>query len=188
MNASVATDWNGEAAPRSMARLASFFYLLTFVTGALALFLHTRLGSISGIVAGACYVVVTLLFYRLFKPVNLKVSLVAACVSLVGCAIGPLGLFLHAFARINPLVIFGIYCLLIGYLIVQSKFLPRLLGLLMLFAGIGWLTFLSSKLAMDLYPFSFVPGLLGEGALTVWLLAKGANEAEWRKQGAAARS
>jgi hypothetical protein len=170
-----------------MARFAGFFYLLTFTTGALALFGRTSLGSVSGMVAGACYVFVTLLFYRLFKPVNPKVSLVAACVSLVGCAVGPLGLFLHSFARINPLVIFGIYCLLIGYLIVQSTFLPRLLGLLMLVAGIGWLTFLSPKLAKDLSPFSFVPGLLGEGALTVWLLVKGANEAEWRKQRAASR-
>jgi len=187
MNASVATEWSGEVVPRSMARLAGFFYLLTFATGALALFVRNSLGSVSGMVAGACYVVVTLLFYRLFKPVNLKVSFVAACVSLTGCAIGPLGLFLHAFARINPLIIFGIYCLLIGYLIARSTFLPRVLGLLMLFAGIGWLTFLSPKLAKDLAPFSFAPGLLGEGSLTVWLLTKGVNEAEWRKQRAASR-
>jgi len=187
MNASVATDLFREVAPRSLARLAGFFYLLTFATGALALFVHTSLGSVSGMVAGACYVMVTLLFYRLFKAVNPKLSLLAACVSLAGCAIGPLGIVLHAFARVNPLVIFGIYCLLIGYLIVQSTFLPRLLGLLMLFAGVGWLTFLSPNLARGLSPFNFVPGLLGEGALTAWLLGKGANEAEWRKQAVASR-
>jgi len=41
------------------------------------------------------------------------------------------------------LVFFGVYCLLIGYLIFRSAFLPRILGVLMGFAGLGWLTFLS---------------------------------------------
>jgi hypothetical protein len=157
--------------PRSMARLAGVFYLLTFATGALALVGRSRLSSASGMVASACYVVVTFLFFHLFKPINRKLSLLAACISLLGCAIGPLSLFIHAFSRINPLIVFGFYCLLIGYLILKSTFLPRALGWLMIFAGLGWLTFLSPALAKQLSPFSFLPGLLGEGALTLWLLA-----------------
>ena len=162
-------------APRFLARIAGIFYLLTFLTGGAALFVHGRLSLAAGLVAGACYVAVTLLFYFLFKPVNKVLSLLAALVSLVGCAIGPLSFVVPAASRINPLVFFGFYCLLIGYLIFMSAFVPRTLGLLMAFAGLGWLTFLSTPLANYLYPYNLAPGILGEGALTLWLLAMGVN-------------
>jgi hypothetical protein len=42
----------------------------------------------------------------------------------------------------------------------------------MVFAGLGWLTFLSPSLATFLYPYNFAPGMIGEGALTLWLLVK----------------
>jgi hypothetical protein len=45
--------------------------------------------------------------------------------------------------KISSLVFFGPYCLLIGYLIFRSTFLPRILGVLMALAGLGWLIFLS---------------------------------------------
>jgi len=46
-----------------------------------------RLGLATGLIATACYVTVTALFYGLFKPVNRSLSLLAAFFSLVGCAI-----------------------------------------------------------------------------------------------------
>ncbi len=58
----------------------------------------------------------TLLFYYIFKPVNRSLSLLAAFFGLVGCALGALTPFDLA-PPINPLVCFGFYCLLIGYLI-----------------------------------------------------------------------
>jgi len=98
---------NAEASPQLKARLAGFFYLLTFLFAGVA--------SLSGklVVSGdaaatatnmlahggllwlgfaaylvvACYVAVTALFYDLFRTVNRSVSLVAAFFSLVGCAI-----------------------------------------------------------------------------------------------------
>ena len=80
------------------------------------------------------------------------------------------------------MVFFGFYCLLIGYLIFRSTFLPRILGVLMAFAGLGWLTFLSPMLANHLSPYIFAPGILGEGALTLWLLAMGVNAERWNEQ------
>jgi hypothetical protein len=171
-----------EASPRLKARIAGVFYLLTFLTGAVALFVRGRLGFAAGLVAGACYIAVTLLFYYIFKPVNRSLSLLAALVSLLGCAVGPLSLFVHAASHISPLVFFGFYCLLIGYLIFRSTFLPRILGALMAFAGLGWLTFLSPSLANHLSPYIFAPGMLGEGALTLWLLVKGVNAQRWQEQ------
>lgn len=154
--------------PRFKARLAGVFYLLTFLGGGLALVVRGKLGVAAGLIAGVCYVAVTLLFYALFKSVSRSLSLIAACVSLVGIAVGPLQL-----KGVHPLVFFGFYCLLIGYLIFRSTFLPRTLGALMAFAGLGWLTFLSPQLAKVLYPYNLAPGIIGEGALTLWLLVFG---------------
>jgi hypothetical protein len=88
---------------------------------------------------------------------------------------------------VNPLAVFGVYCLLIGYLIFQSTFLPRILGLLMAFGGLGWLTFASSELANYFSPYNLAPGILGEGALTVWLLIFGVNAEKWKEQAGAGR-
>ena len=150
------------------ARIAGVFYLLVFVTGGLALVVRGLVGSTAGLMAGLFYIAVTLLFYDLFKPVNRRLSLLAASVSLVGIAVGPV-------LNVNPLPLFGIYCLLIGYLIFKSTFLPRILGVLMAVGGLGWLTFLSPALASYLSPYNFAPGMLGEGALTVWLLVFGVD-------------
>jgi hypothetical protein len=157
------------------ARIAGVFYLLVFVAGITALLVGGRVGMISGVIAAACYLAVTFLFYGIFKPVNRSLSLLAAFISLVGIAIGPLRQFLPALPRINPLVFFGFYCLLIGYLIFRSTFLPRMLGALMVFAGLGWLTFLSPPLGDYLYPYNLAPGIIGEGALTLWLLVMGVD-------------
>ena len=80
------------------------------------------------------------------------------------------------------LVFFGCYCLLIGYLVFRSTFLPRALGVLMVFAGLGWLIFLWPPLANSLFPYVLAPGMLGEGALTLWLLAMGVNEHRWKER------
>ena len=155
----------------TMARWAGIFYLGTFVTGIVALAAGTSM-LVANAVATACYVAVTLLFYTLFRPVNPTVSLVAGVVSAVGCAMNGLSLVNVALLPINPLAVFGVYCVLIGYLITQSPAMPNLLGVAMMIGGASWLTFGVPPLAHVLLPFNYAPGILAEGALTVWLLAK----------------
>lgn len=166
--------------------MAGVFYLLTFVTGIFAFFDRSRVGMAAGVIAGAFYMAVTLLFYYLFKPVDRSLSLIAACFSLAGFLIGVLSALHLDPWHINGLVFFGVYCLLIGVLIFKSTFLPRILGALMAFAGLGWLTFLSADLANYLSPYNLAPGFLGEGALTLWLLVMGVNEERWKEQAGAA--
>lgn len=170
-----------EASPRLKARLAGVFYLLTIVTGAFAaMSSHGR--TEAALIASVCYIAVTVLFYGIFKPVNRSISLLAMLFSLAGCAFGLLSPFHFAPSPIDPLVFFGVYCLLIGFLILKSRFLPRILGVLMVCAGLGWLTFISPALAKYLAPYNLAPGLLGEGALTLWLLVVGVNAQQWKEQ------
>ncbi|HEV2197235.1 MAG TPA: DUF4386 domain-containing protein [Candidatus Acidoferrum sp.] len=180
------TGTKASSLPR--ARTAGVFYLLTILTGAFAAFASGKFlmfADAASLAATACYIVVTLLFYGIFKPVDSSLSLIAAVFSLVGCGLGVLSV-LHLvpsyIKSVNPLVLFGCYCVLIGYLIFRSSFLPRVLGVLMAFGGLGWLTFGSSTLADALTPYNLAPGILGEGALTVWLLAKGVNAQRWQEQ------
>jgi hypothetical protein len=174
-------DRIADLSPRFKARIAGVFYLLTFVTGALALAVASdRL--IANLIATASYIAVTVLFYDMFRPVNKSLSVVAAFFGLLGCGFGALSPFDLAPYHINPLVFFGFYCLLIGYLIFRSTFLPQILGGLMAFGGLGWLTFVSARLANYLSPYNFVPGMLGEGALTLWLLVMGLDVPRWEER------
>jgi hypothetical protein len=240
MNTPVMMERIAEASPRPRARTTSVVYLFYFLTAVSSvLFLKGlvvsgdaaatannilahqplfRLGLATGLIATACYVAVTALFYDLFKPVNRSLSLLAAFFSLVGCAIlafasvfqlAPLvvlrgGQYLSVFKeeQLRALaslflelyglgvsicfVFFGVYCLLIGYLIFKSSFLPRILGVLMAFAGLGWLTFLFPPLANYLSPYNLVLGFLAELALMLWLLVMGVDVQRWREQAGAA--
>jgi hypothetical protein len=114
-----------ETSPRLMARMAGGWWLLYVSLAGLADFARRglivsgeaaatatnilaheplfRLGFAADILAIACYVVMTALFYDLFKPVNRTVSLLAALFSLVGCTIqGFACLF-----QLAPLVVLG---------------------------------------------------------------------------------
>ena len=180
------TDSAQWASPRLKARIAGFFYLITFVAGVFSLKLTS--GKLAAdLTADVAYVAVTVLLYGIFKPVNRNISLIAALISFVGIANGTLTALHRSLFPMNPLVFFGFYCSLIGYLILRSAFLPRVLGVLMALGGLGWLTFASPSLSHALYPYNLAPGIIGEGALTLWLLAVGLNEQRWNEQNASVR-
>ncbi len=225
------------ASPRSLARLAGVFYLITIVLGIFAevvvrgnlvnftdaaqtahqiLTSETlyRLGFAADTVGGISYLIVTWLLYELFKRVNQPVSLLAAFFSLVGIAIGAvasaahlgplillkqasyfsainagelqalvlLSLKLHALGSQIALVFFGCYCLLLGYLIVRSTLIPNIVGALIAVAGLALLlnsftAFLAPAVSRMVGNYFFALDGLGEIALMLWLLIKGADAA-----------
>ncbi len=80
------------------------------------------------------------------------------------------------------MIFFGMHILLLGYLILKSYFLPRMVGALLMFGGLCYLTFLAPPLAASVSPYNFVPGGLAEITLALWLLVKGVNVGRWKEQ------
>jgi hypothetical protein len=98
---------------------------------------------------------------------------------------------LNAQVSIVGFLFFGLHCFLVGSLIVRSRFLPRFVGALLAIGGLGWLilsfaNLLSPSLAGSLSPWIMLPGILGEGVLTLWLLAMAVDAEAWRMQAQAA--
>src|SRR6202140_5128573 len=236
------TDRITEASPRFKARMAGVFQLLEALTAtfgevivlgrlvvsgnaaatAANILGHERLfwlGFASSLIGVACHITWALLMYVLLKPVNRSLSLLAAFVMLVGCAIQTLTSFLYLtpllilkggsslsaftpeqlqalalmFLKLNAyafnidLVFFGLWCVLTGYLIYRSAFLPRILGVLLSISGLGFLTYIYPPLAYRLFfPYIAVASALGEIPLELWLIVMGVNAQRWKEQASAA--
>jgi hypothetical protein len=170
-----------ERSPKITARIAGLIYVAVFSLGIFSLFSRNAIGYAAAMISGLLYIAVTILFYFIFKPAGPRVAFIAAVLSLAGIAIGPLSLLIKPLGVISPLVFFGFYCTLIGYLIFRSTFLPKFLGVLMVFAGLGWFTFVKPSCAPSLAPYVYLPGIIGEGMLTLWLVLFGVNEQRWKK-------
>jgi hypothetical protein len=83
------------------------------------------------------------------------------------------------------LVFFGAYDFLLGVLIVRSTFLTRIIGVLLLIAGVTWIggvmaVFLSPTLAKLVSPFVMASGILSEASLALWLTFVGVNVTKWK--------
>jgi hypothetical protein len=96
----------------------------------------------------------------------------------------------HGYGFGVSLIFFGCFCLVIGYLIFRSGFLPRALGVLMQIAGLCYLVnsfalILAPAFADRLFPAILVPAFVGEASLCLWLLVKGVDAERWTAWAAA---
>lgn len=217
-----AADWT----PRRCARLAGAAYLVTIACGVFAEVLSRQALMVHGDPAAtsanllahatryrwglaadeamlAAYVLVTGLFYLLFRAGGRWLSRLAAGFSLVGIAVLGAASILHAapLVLLDPAapdpqaqrlalaalrlhgwgyqvadVFFGVYCLLIGVLAWRSRQVPRVPGALMAVGGVGYLaSSFGPLLAPDAAALGSLSALGGiaELALTLWLLVFG---------------
>lgn len=93
---------------------------------------------------------------------------------------------LNSYAFDTYLAFFGFWCILIGYLIFKSTFLPRVLGVLLTISGLGWTIFLLPPIAHRLFPVIAGASALGEIPLELWLIVMGVNAQRWKEQASAA--
>jgi hypothetical protein len=170
-----------------------------------------QLGFTGNVIAVAGYLVVTALWYRLFKPVNANVALAAAVIGSAACVIlaigtvfyiSPLAILtgvssgaalqqaqslalvlirLYGQCYNTSLVFFALFGVLTGYLAFRSTFMPRFVGIAFMVAGFGWLVFIWPPLARSLYPYMMLTGV-GEVIFVFWLLIKGVDVEKWNEQ------
>lgn len=169
-----------------------------------------RIGLVADLMMLVCYVAVAALFYGLFRDVSRRVSVTAAAFSMIGIAslatacllllfpvrMADLGLPLETVAAMMMVVIrvhgdgynislvfFGIYCLLLAWLIWRSTFVPKIIGALMAIAGLCYLVNSLARLGWPdiaaMLPAEIMyPTLLGELALALWLAVFGKGRAK----------
>lgn len=108
-------------------------------------------------------------------------------------ALSQLAIKMHGYGFAIGLIFFGFACLVRGYLMYRSGYFPKALGILMAFAGLSYLLnsfamLLAPALAATLFPVVLVPAFIGELALSLWLIVKGVNLAQWQQIALPARS
>jgi len=167
-----------------------------FLTGIFAMIL-TFIYDI--VLAWACYIFI--------RPVNPLIALLGAWLRIVyaGLALVALFNFLHAFQLANfsgieevykqqqvwqlvnarrsgmhlAYVIFGIYLILGGILIYKSSYIPKVLGILIMLAGLSWIMISLQPYFFAGYDFSWMMYFsVGELAFGIWLLVKGTKVKE----------
>lgn len=79
-------------------------------------------------------------------------------------------------------VFWGLWLLPFGILVIRSGFFPRILGILLLVAGIGWVTSSVTSIVLPAYSHvvsqATMPLFFGEFPIIFWLLIKGAKVQE----------
>jgi hypothetical protein len=90
---------------------------------------------------------------------------------------------LHGEGTSIAFIFAGLWLLPLGYLVFQSRFLPRILGVLLVLGGFGYLIYAFGSLLSTEYNLSnsLLAGL-AEVLFLLWLLIKGVNVDQWRKR------
>lgn len=104
-----------------------------------------------------------------------------------GSVLADFSLKAHEISFNIALLFFGCTCLVNGYLIFKSGYLPKAVGVLMQAAGGSYLVacfaaLFAPALAGVLLPAVLLPALLGESSLCLWLLVKGVDTVKWHAQ------
>jgi hypothetical protein len=163
-----------------------------------------RLGIALDLVAQLCDVPVMVILFLLLSPVSQPVALVSLVFNVVQTstlvanqltlvaaqllspdqpALADVALRAYSFGEPIGLVFFGFTCILEGYLIRHSGYLPWILGVLMQIAGVAYvantfLLLLAPGVASILF---LIPTVVAELSLALWLVIKGVDVPKFRQ-------
>lgn len=92
-----------------------------------------------------------------------------------------LDLYEHGFVLAH--IFFGLWLFPMGYLVIKSGFVPKVIGFFLLIAGVGYvvdftLFFLFPDITVTVSEYTFV----GEVLLLLWLLVMGVNVERWQQR------
>lgn len=154
------------------ARMAGLLYVAAVAAAVAGEFVLRRAPSWVAIALPVvCYAAVMLLLYSLLRRIQAGLALLAL-------ALGLAGLCLEALrwqpAHINwAMALHGGFCLVTGWLLARSGYVPRAPALAMALAGVVWLLYLLPPLLRRVTPYNTVAGLVAEALPMLWLLAAG---------------
>lgn len=156
-----------------------------------------RVGICAWLTVAILDVIVALALFVVLRPVNNALSLLGAWFRLAYAAVFVVAIsdLLLALRRLTDpaqtvlaldafndtwtagLVLFGVHLALVGYLVYVSRYIPKLLGVLLLIAAAGYLIANVGKILFPTYggaldAIAAVPAALGELALAIWLLVR----------------
>lgn len=102
-------------------------------------------------------------------------------------ALSYLSIRTHAHGFGIGLIFFGFACLIVGYLVFKSGFLPRVIGVMMVVAGFCYIfnsftLIIAPGLGAKLYPAILIPPFIGELSFCLWLIIKGVKVDAWREK------
>ena len=170
-----------------------------------------RLSIATALLSQVIFIVVALALYKVLKPVNKNMAVLMVVFSLVGTpitmfnelnqlavllvlhsaaftpdqghALMSLFLDLHALGLEIAGIFWGLWLFPMGYLVVKSGFLPRIIGVLLMIGCFGYL--IDSSAALLLPNVTVNVGLYTgwvELLLPLWLLIRGVNVEQWKKR------
>jgi hypothetical protein len=195
VSADAAATASSIAANRSLYRLGFTIFMLEMVAqvGASALFYDllkpvnrslARVTLVIGLIGCGIKAMARLFYYA---PL-----LLLGASSLTALEPAQLEALSFAFIRINDqgaaiaLVFFGFETVLRGWLVFNSRFLPRFLGVLSMIDGVGWLTYLWPPLGAQVFMGVALFALVGVIATSGWLIIRGVDDVKWRERAALA--
>jgi hypothetical protein len=164
-----------------------------------------RLNIVSDLIGQVLHILLVLVLYELLKTVNKNQALLMVVLALVPVPIAMLNqlnqfavlpllnstdrsqvmffLNLHNQGVLIAQIFWGLWLFPLGYLVFKSGYIPRILGVLLIIAGLGYLIdsfgkFLLPNYDLTISMFTFI----GEVLLLLWLLIKGVNVEQWKKR------